>query len=223
MTFFSSLLPLLLLPATLALAAQAPLEEYRYRETTGTESSLSEWSLLHEGPDRVLVRSVDDDYTYENLCDTAGNTLRWSREGGGMRVEAIREGNEIHLRIQGKEGERREILSIDGAPWYQPLSYSLRRMVETGADSRTFWTIRPDNLEPVHLRAERDGQELLETRLGSVEAARFEVRLTGVLRFAWKALYWFGVEQPRFLRYEAVNGPPGTARTVIELVEKESS
>ncbi len=116
-----------------------------------------------------------------------------------------------------KGKQLKETYEVGDTPWFQPLSYSLRSFV-TGKPARAeLWTIRPDTLKPLRMTVEKLGVETLQTAQGDIEAQRLRIGLTGMMKYLWKAYYWFDTRQVRFVRYEGVNGPRGTPKTIIEL------
>ena len=123
----------------------------------------------------------------------------------------------LEIRGHRENVEIEQTHELDDIPWFQPLSYSLRSFANSEQRSMRFWTIRPDSLEPLLMTVEKDGTELLQTPLGSLASVRLQIRMAGMLKYVWKAHYWFDALNPRFLRYEGVNGPPGTPKTVIEI------
>ncbi len=118
------------------------------------------------------------------------------------------------------DGERFNVIVVPAneRPWFQPLSYSLRCMVARQQQQASFWTIRPDTLEPLTLKAERDGSgQLPQTSGPALMASRMIIRLDGLMSALWSAEYWFRQGDNLFVHYRGIHGPPGTAETVISL------
>ena len=195
-------------------------ERHLYRETRGDDSSTYLWTMVAAGDlYRITFQSLRE--TFVNHCDASGLTLRWRLQGERIEAEARREGDAIVLagRHEGEPVERR--IEIGDEPWYQPLSYSLRRFARSGKIATPFWMLRPDTLTAVRLKAERVGREPLVTANGPALAVRVRISTTGLLTGIWKADYWFAADSGVFLRYEGVNGPPGSPKTVVELLERD--
>lgn len=216
---FRTLAAFCLLILAVAGFASAATQSFRYRESTGDAHRLYDWRL-EAGPP-VKIVSTDDQRTFTNWCAEDGNTLKWQIEtAAGERLVALREGNRIHLsgRYRGESIER--IFDIDEKPWFQPLSFSLRAIVDGDDNHRDFWTIRSDTLELLAMRAEREETETLAIGPETVAAVRIRVAPRGWKGMLWKCRYWFRAADGVFVRYHGVHGPPGTPPTVVELVDE---
>jgi hypothetical protein len=206
----------------LLMAAITPAsQEFRYREQTGADSLTFVWRT-EQGRDAITVTVTQDQNNefYSSVCTLDGSTLSWHhirRPDTDVRAERI--GNRIHFsgRFGGKEIKRSE--PIDQRPWYQPLSYSLQRLVARGEQAATFWTIRPDTLDILAMRAEQSENETLGTGKQAFTARKVVIRLDGLLSGIWHAEYWFRRSDTLFVRYRGTHGPPGTAETAIHLID----
>jgi len=138
-----AILPFCLLMLLLAVASPAS-QVHRYREQTGDTSFTFLWRA-EQGQAGVTIVQDQGDETYSSLCTPEGKTLSWRyRRPPDTDVRAERIGDRIDLtgRFDGREINRSQ--PLDGRPWFQPLSFSLQRMVADGHQTATFWTIRPD-------------------------------------------------------------------------------
>ena len=207
----------MLLMATIA-PASAPV--LRYREQTGNDSFLFSWQAdtAQDGA-TVIVTQRQGEEMFRSVNTPEGITSAWhytKMPDTDVRVE--RQGNQLHFqgRVAGETIDKRE--PIDERPWFQPLSYSLRCVVARQEQQASFWTIRPDTLEPLTLKAERDGSaQLPQTSGPALMASRMIIRLDGVMSALWSAEYWFRQGDNLFVHYRGTHGPPGTAETVISL------
>lgn len=195
----------------------AAQEQHRYLETTGSRTVAFDWSVAQDGNGLRIVASEPGN-RFLTLCDETGITNLWQLNDGRHDIRAKRSGDRLILRGTRDGQPYSEEHTLDAAPWYQALSYSLRVWLESAADSTEFWTLRPDTLEAVKLSARRIGVEPLQTRAGTVEAVHVQVRARGMLAPFWKADYWFRADNHLFVKYQAVNGLPGSPETVIELL-----
>lgn len=196
-------------------------EHYMYTENNGGKHDVFAWGLLLS--EYATVVSESDNERSVNNCRLNGETTRWEIKKTDMDVVAVRQEKTIVFRgkMQGRAVE--QTIAIDGLPWYQPLSFSLRNFLQSKKDSVDFWMIRPDKLEPVKMRATRQSSEKIEVNKREENAVRVEVRLTGLLAGLWSCQYWFRQEDGVFLKYEGVHGPPGTPKTVIQLSGRQKT
>lgn len=204
----------LCLAPCLVAAAQ---EQHRYREITGDRSTAFDWSMERRS-DAIHIVASEPDRRFLTVCDPDGATARWQLDDAEQQIRAERHGERLLLRGTRNGAPYAEDFALDGAPWFQAMSFSLRAWLAGTADSVTFWTLRPDTLEPVKLRAQRLGNRSVETAIGTMEAFHVRVRADGLLAAVWKADYWFRASDRLFVKYQAVNGLPGTPPTTIELL-----
>jgi hypothetical protein len=191
-----------------------------YSETTGKRTTHFTWELVTEDGARVNVRRDNGEFT--NWCETTGETNRWRYRAPGTDVVARRFGNVIC--IEGITGGRpvRRRFEVDEAPWYQPLSHSLRGFLESDRRSTVFWMIRLDTFRPIKMKAVKNGTEWLALPLGKTEAQRVRLSMNGMLSFFWQSDYWYRIDDGLFLKYAGVNGPPGTPTTTIVLEREQA-
>ncbi|MBI4793393.1 MAG: hypothetical protein HY789_11880 [Deltaproteobacteria bacterium] len=221
----AALLLLSLFPASMACTAVPAAhgaEEYVYRQTTASESTLFRWQL--ETAEMVTITSREEKVLYVNVCDASGATHTWRMQKEDAEVSAQRRENELHIRGTFAGEPIDEIFLLDEFPWFQPLSYSLRNFLLTGAaEKQVFWMIRPDKLKPQKFQASKQGVEAITIGTDSYQAVKIKICPTGVLAGFWHAYYWFRPEDGLFLRYEGTHGPPGTPKTVISLAHPPSA
>jgi len=187
-----------------------------YTKTEGDQRETLDWTLSRQGED-WLVEANDKDHQFRNLCRSDGDTREWEIRGPGTRVEA--RAIDGALVITGSDNGKSidTHYALDGLPWYQPLSFSLARFVETRKDSVEFWTIRPDNLQPIKMVALRKGVEKLAVQGRTLDADRVHIKPRGMLSMLWQADYWFADSGSCFIRYQSNGRIPGVANTLIEL------
>lgn len=216
-----AVLPFCLTLVLLATVAPASSQVLRYREQTGDTSFLFSWQA-DTRPDGVTVTVTQQqgDEVFRSVNTLEGSTLFWQYSKDAdtdVRVERV--GNQ--LRLNGRFGGRpvSRLETIDERPWFQPLSYSLCRMMTRKQEQSTFWTIRPDTLDVLTMRAQRDGNGRLPQGDGAgVPANRVVIRPDGLLSALWSAEYWFRQADNLFVYYRATHGPPGVPETIISLV-----
>ena len=212
----------LLLMATVA-PASSPL--LRYREQTGDASFLFSWQAdTAQDGGTVIVTQRQGEETFRSVNTLEGITSSWQYTkvpDTDVRVERV--GNQLHFqgRVAGEAIDKQE--PIDERPWFQPLSYSLRCMVARQQQQASFWTVRPDTLEALALKAESDGSGPVPQTSGPAQSAsRMVIRLDGLMSALWSAEYWFRQGDNLFVHYRGTHGPPGTAETVISLEQPQT-
>jgi hypothetical protein len=213
-----ALVPLCLALVLMASAgAQSPV--LRYREQTGDDQFTFTWQTNREADGITVIQHQGDEF-YSSLNTAEGETQRWhyvKRPDTDVRAE--RDGDRLHFtgRMAGKAIDR--IQPIDGRPWLQPLSFSLRQLADGDQQTANFWTIRPDTLEVLAMQAEKAGSEQIVADSGIAHLAnKVVIRPGGLLAPLWQAEYWFRQGDNTFLQYRGTHGPPGTSETRICLI-----
>ena len=192
------------------------VEHYRYRETTGSSEVVFTWQRSGNEPVRINVSRTGE--MQESWCSGDGTTFRWHLRTDTVDITARRLNNTLIIEGQNNGQRFRHQKRIDAAPWYQPLSFALRAMLNADQFAATFWMIRPDTLTPVKLTAEKQQVEPLNIEGHSVDARRVRVSVAGWASLLWHSHYWFRTDDHLFIQYRGVNGPPGTPETVVRLI-----
>jgi len=201
--------------------ALGAIREVLYQERTGDDSFVFVWQLETEPEEVTLtVTQRQKEEVFVSVNTPQGTTLSWHyTRTPDINVQVERQGNTLVYSgvFEGRKINKTE--KIDDRPWYQPLSFSLRCMEERKEDSISFWTVRPDNLDALTLKAERQGSgRLVESDGSEVLANKVVIRLEGLLSGLWSAEYWFRQGDDLFVRYRGTHGPPGVPETMISLV-----
>ena len=208
--------------ALLLMAIGSPASQaLRYHEQTGDNGYTFSWQAEQEQESgTITVIQHQDSETFSSVNTAEGATRSWHYVNQpDTNVQAERNGDSIRLsgRFKGKEIDVQRI--IDSRPWYQPLSYCLQRMVARNQQAASYWTIRPDTLEVLAMRAEKKGSERISLENGSLQMAdKVVINLEGVMSALWEAEYWFRHGDNVFLQYRGTHGPPGTAETKVCLI-----
>ena len=206
--------------ALLFLAAASPASQVlRYLEQTGEESFTFFWRAEPE-KEGMTISQRQGEETFTSLCAADGSTLSWRyTRTPDTDIRAKRIGDRLHFNgtFAGKAVETSQ--QIDTRPWFQPLSYSLQRVLIRQEHTVSFWTVRPDTLEAVAMEAEASGSEQIqEGTKHPLWADKVIIRPAGILSALWSAAYWFRQGDHLFVQYRGTHGPPGTAETVVNLL-----
>lgn len=214
-TLVAGLLSLLFMPA-LSWAAE-PLEGYRYRQQTGEKIEYFDWLL--EKPGNLLLTVTSETETFLTVMNSDLHTQEWTVNNPAeeINIEARRRSDNVILNGRWHGHPFRKILHIDSAPWYQAMSLSMRAVMNAPETSLVFWTLRPDELKPLKLKAIKKGMEILQIGGRPVQAQKIEIRLTGLGSLLGHSLYWLRADDGLFLKYKGPNGLPGVTCTIITL------
>lgn len=197
---------------SLALRIRAS-EQHTYIETTGDSTQSFTWNLNVSG-DSIEINSYQGEEKFYNLVDRQGLTRKWIYVRGKDRVTVERSGNFL-IYSGRKSGEPfKKKVEIDDSPWFQPLSYSLRKFNLTKLPEIEFWLVRQDTLDPVKLTAKKTGS-LDNGKCAGSKAFRIEISPVGLFSRLWKASYWFREDDNLFCRYEGRHGILDTSLTVV--------
>lgn len=192
---------------------------FGYIESVGGKTKPFNWQAEAEN-DNITVTVKEDDKLFYNLCAFNGDTLKWRIKVEDKHdITATRNDNTINIEgIRFGEPYQKSV-EIDDRPWYQPLSFSLRSFLSSDEEKISFWVVRADKIEIVALTAKKLGVENISLDGSEVPAQKIEIRAEGFYSSFWHATYWYRQSDNLFLRYQSVHGLPGTAETIVELVE----
>ncbi len=200
-------------------SSEVPEGIFEYHEIVGEKTIPFSWEA-EQKQDKIAITVFEEDKFFYNLCTADGATLEWRFEKKGVHdITAIRKDNSLHLSGSRSGEEFSKEVTIDERPWYQPLSFSLRNFLDTNEKKTSFWVIRADKIDVVALTAEKVGKEDIVFNEEVMPAQKVEIRAEGFRSQFWHATYWYRQSDHLFLRYESVHGLPGTAATIVELVE----
>lgn len=220
-TLFSILLVLTLVLSSSAndLFPAIPEGIFDYQERVGNKIIPFNWQA-EENDDGVSITVFEDNKAFYNFCTPDGNTLKWRiTEKGRHDISAVRHGNELHISGVRNGKDYNDVITIDERPWYQPLSFSLGKFLNSAEEETAFWVIRADTIEVIALTARKMGEDLLHIENKDVVSQKVEVRAEGFFSKFWSANYWYRKGDNLFLRYQSVHGLPGTDTTIVELVK----
>jgi len=212
---------LLVLPLLAALAAvgEGPAlanGDFSYLEKTGDKSVRFSWRLEREAGRTVLV-SHKAGTTDTYVLGADGGIVQWKRTNPSENTDftAVKNGHEIAVAGLLKGADVKKSLKAAGAHWYQHIAYCLSRFAFSGNKGVSFFVLRPDDLKVFAMNATMSDVETLKNRGEERAARKVRVTFAGMLSKFWHGVYWYDRDRGHFLRYEGVNGPPGTPKTVI--------
>jgi hypothetical protein len=190
---------------------------HRYRETTGSETREIVYRIAYG--EHAVATCTEQDATRQVTCNQEGATKEWKLTEPDRDVMAREENGEIS--VTGTQDGKivKKTLSQGDLPWFQLLSFSLRPFVLSEKDTVLFQFLRPDNLSLVKLEARKKKNTSFPIGEKKVKACHVRVSPPWPLSLLWRGDYWFRASDGLFLGYEGTNGPPGTAKTVVQFLE----
>jgi hypothetical protein len=197
----------------------AAAETLFYRVTVGDQSVTSEMQIQkHETG--LYVTDVNIHEASETRIESDGNTLEWKlvQFSNGKKVSVTRRGDSIVIDGQKDGKSFHSVLALEGKPWFQNIGLCAAPFLWSGEKSRSFRIINPADLGIVKLKIEK--MEITNVTMAGRQrrAQRLELRSDNVfLQALWKADYWLDADSGEYLRYEGINGGPGTPKTTVEL------
>jgi hypothetical protein len=209
---------------SLLLALSAPVygragvpAQLRYHETTGSESEVIDYRIERSG--LFVVTCTEADERRRVVCAESGLTHEWSLKQMDKDITARLENGQIKVSgvVEGRPVDK--AFPEGNLPWFQLLSFSLRSFAQSDENSVLFQFLRPDNLSIVKLEAKKNGNATISMSGQEVAACHIRVSPPWPFSVFWQGNYWFRASDGLFLRFEGVNGPPGTKKTVVQLVE----
>jgi hypothetical protein len=197
-------------------------ENLTYLQTTGQLHTQLNWNIekQNDATTELTVTNNSNGTIYTSKNNVYLEVIQWHLKNPLAKTEltAWRQKNLIFVKgtLNGKSFKK--TLSIDTDPWFQPMSFSLAQFVQSESLAITFWTLNPDNLKAFKMRATKVTTETLRINRKEALAQKVKVSLTGLRATIWQAHYWFSTKDGTFLKYEGIDGPPGTPLTVTTLM-----
>jgi hypothetical protein len=193
----------------------------KYRETTGSRSSVKHYAFEKTGSGYAL-RLSQDDIAQEILCDAAHHTLteRYTRTGAGDNITVRREAD--RLVFTGSAGGRPVCsqAAIGNDLWYGS-KLLLRGFILSHKQSEVFYMTKPEEQKVIKLRAEKQGREEIALAGSRITAVKIKCTLPDYPLVPWKSFFWYRASDGILLKSEERRGPPWEPLTVVELTHED--
>lgn len=159
------------------------------------------------------------------ICDSEYRTLEWNYADTvrDIRLRGKRIGGAVRISGTVRGGAVDRTVPLQTAAWYQFAEFSLGRMVAARRNEAVYSLFWPDKMSFYVMKAAVTGDETISIDGKEIDAVRVRVTLAGFRSLFWSSFFWFRKPDYLFVKYRGVNGLPGTAETVIELVNIASS
>lgn len=195
-------------------------QTFNYLEKISDTSKEINWEV----GDKTLTVS-DKNMTYTSTYDENSAVTKWVYKKGdeNTSVTAQRKGNRIGISGNFKGERITKSLKLNSAPWYQPLSFSLKPFIASSKSAIIFWTVNPRNLSAYRMKAQKIKKETIRLNNESVPTQKIKVSLAGPKAMFWSSYYWFRLSDGVFLQYQGVDGPPGTPETLTKLTSEKNN
>ena len=194
----------------------ADIESHSYLKTLGNKQLEIQWCVEKSENTRMLWKTSEE----YSLIETKGPfaTTRWqgANETEDTSIVALRNGDSITIQGVFKGEPIDRTTSIDAAPWFQSMSWSLRSLILCDDAQMEFWTLRPDTMKAYKLVAKKIQKEALQVGGKTLSAIKIEVRPSGILSPFWHSYYWFRETDGVWLGSKSPSGPPGKPHITIE-------
>jgi len=198
------------------------LESLHYLQVKGEEEKNLSYQFQDlETLDELTINLGSERTTL--LIDEEIAVQKWTMDSKDLDaiITADRNGNKINLNVHYNNGLKdRKTLKIGKEPWYQSVPYCLKDFVSSQDSTRVFWSIRLSTLTATRMKAVKLGFEEVALSDKIILAQKVKVSLTGMRSLVWSSYYWFNPESGIFLKYEGVNGPPGTPKTITTFIKR---
>jgi len=207
--------------AILADTGQFTAGRLKYRETTGTHSSVKNYSYEKTGSGYALKLSQDD-IAQEILCDAAYHTLteHYTRADTGDNITVRREADALVFTGSADGRPVRSKAAIGNEVWYGS-KLLLRGFILSSNQAEVFYMSRPEEQKVIKLRAEKQGLEELAVCGSRFTAVKIKCTLPDYPLLPWKSFFWYRASDGILLKSEERRGPPWEPLTVVELTHED--
>jgi len=197
------------------------LDDYKHEYIkTVDKKIIKETYELKKAEEEIVRTYYSEGAIYQSFYDSV-NTVRFTIRDSVNRLQIEVERNNNKLYLWGLDQDKKidKIFDIDDDPWYQAMSYSLYSFALSDKEKIRYWFLRTDKFKVYKMQAIKREIETIYLADQAYKAQKVEVKLTGFLSNFWHSYYWFRLKDGLYLKYEGVNGPPGTPLTSINLIK----
>lgn len=192
-----------------------------YKVTIGEDVTYSTFSTAIV--DSLIMHVYKNEAEVQmSYLDRDGKSYKFTYQDSvkNINLSAIKDGENIFVKGNSGDSIIDKIVKIDDKPWKQPMSYSLSEFALSVKKKIEFWIIRIDKLKVVKMQAEKSEPEEITINGKKYHSTKIKISAAGVRSKFWHGHYWFRYSDGFFLRYESLNGLPGSTKTVIEFQKK---
>lgn len=216
-----------LLCGTVGAAEDFSAKRLVYQETTEDVVEYSEVTILRQETGYIIERRAQEKFVATIHCDSSLAVQRYELyRDDGTTFLFIRDDKTVNV----QHGSTQITKKIGDEPWHQSITW-FKVFLDSDETSRKFWVVsdkmgelsEEEGFSAMKMKVKKDGPEFITHQDNEVETIRVVVRLTGFKSAFWKAEYWYRASDGVMLRYESVHGGPGTPKTVVTLIEEETT
>jgi hypothetical protein len=204
-------------------AHNANSEILTYRITRDNDIKYEKWS---KKPIADGYELVSDEQTVILDMDLA--QVSWKRRGfddtnTAMNIGANREGNAITAEGTYKNKSIRKTYPINRNTWTQCAQFYIPSVLKKGLKNTLFWALSIHDMNMYEMEMNVIGREKVTINKSVTDTIRVRINPSGMFGVFWHADLWFQADDFKWIRYESVEGPPGTPPTIKELIDIEMS
>ncbi|MBU0935987.1 MAG: hypothetical protein KKI09_07010 [Spirochaetes bacterium] len=190
-----------------------------YRSITGAGTSINTMVIQNTS----YGFNVTYNQTSKIELNDSYSTLVWHlcNKEVGTDINFERVGDIIIISGKFENQVTAKQLRINNHPWYQAQELALEHFNAGSLRSMKYWVVKLDEMVAYEMEVSRMGDKKIEAYGLSFESSQLKVTLTGIRSLFWQANYWFRKSDGRYVRYESVEGGPGTPLTITELTSLE--
>ncbi len=196
--------------------AQEISKEYMYKRITGDKTNIIKVSFRKDGNQLTEMYSRDNESW--TIMMTPNNTMFWGENKNGVPFKAVYNNGRIILNHNG----RKKIFDVEH-PWVQSFNFGFIPFILGKEKKIVFTTLRPTDFKSFEMTMEKEEYEDIKIGNKVYKTVKVEVSLTGFLSLFWSAEYWYRLEDGIMVKYEAVEGGPGTPKTTVTLLKESQN
>jgi hypothetical protein len=165
---------------------------FRYSETHGSKSSVSEYRI-RQTADAVEIAATDGGFAERARWTAQAGTVFWqqSNPGAGTDFTAERAGDTVRVSGTFKGKKVAKEIRIDPAPWYQIFGPLLSELLPPESAQREFWVVNSQDWSVHKMTVRRVGVERIPIKGVATEALKVHFSPAGALAPFWGADFWY--------------------------------
>ena len=170
----------------------------------------------------VITQTRESGETYITVCNPDYSTKSWEMVDPQRKTRLTVERLENIIQIRGlfKGREIVKEVKVDGRILNQMWDAPLAAWIRSDKKTLEFWTVRPTDLKEFVMLARKEAEETIRVNNDAMAAVKVKLSVSGWMAKFWSVYYWFRKSDGLFIRYEGMEGPPGTPKTIMEVIDE---
>lgn len=195
---------------------------FKYKETTGKNSIDYEYSY-RKTADGYLLKVAGNEVTQDVLADFNYQTLKasFNYAESGTRITIIRNNNQLVFTVINEKSNQTKTIPINESAWYAS-PFFFKGFVLSDKQSELFFVCFSKDWKVMKLKMIKGKPAPVHANGQVYDGIQVTVTFPDYRSAFWHSDYWFRLSDGLLLKTEELRGPPGSMKTITELVAEKT-